>query len=525
MRAGAIVLAWLLAASVLAAPVPLSRPAPPPDKTLTDEQAQLFANNLAQLIFQVSESYVRPITQADLTFAALSGLYETARKPVPKDLRKRITDAIGKEEPKEVAVARGVFPAGLAPLLATAVKEAGAGGNLEGQNLLLLACQSMTHVLDPHTLVITATEAREAAGLNQTYEGFGMEADLSTNRVTIRTVQPGGPAQQAGLRPGDELLRIDGKTPAEWEPEPLRARLVQVPSEEMTGAPPAPKLVLSVRGRRGKPEREVTLTRERFRPETILGVRRHDDHSWDYWADRKNRIAHVRVGPLANGTANELRGVLENLQADGVRGLVLDLRWCPGGFLKEASGVAELLLGPCEVATIKTRNDKEVFRSTGEGKFLDFPVIALISPSTSGGGELVACALQDHHRARIAGQRSRGKGSVQNSFFAGDVGLKLTTGTFYRPNGKSLHRFADSRPQDDWGVRPEADLEMRLSPDLGKQLERWWLWQTLRPGGSTEALPLDDPEMDPQRQAAVAAMREMIERKAPAKARPPAGGS
>jgi C-terminal peptidase prc len=319
------------------------------------------------------------------------------------------------------------------------------------------------------------------------------------------------------LRPGDELLRIDGKTPAEWEPEPLRTRLAQAASEEMPdGYAAYPKMVLVVR-HRGKPQREVTLNRRRFRPETILGVSRHDDHSWDYWIDHKNRIAHVRVGPLAIGTADELRNALEGLQAGGIRGLLLDLRWCPGGFLKEASGAAELLLGPCEVATIKTRSDKEVLRSTGEGKFLDFPVIALINPSTSGGGELIACALQDHHRARIAGQRSRGKGSVQNSFFAGDVGLKLTTGTFYRPNGKSLHRFADSRPEDDWGVRPEPELEMRISPALARQLERWWQWQTLRPGGSSEALPLDDPEMDPQRQAALTALREMLDRKAPPK--------
>jgi carboxyl-terminal processing protease len=519
MRAGVIVLAGLLAATVVAAPVAPPAGAPAAGKTIPDEGAQIFANNLSSLIMQISDSYVRPVSHLDLSFAALSGIYQAARLPVPKNLRKELDNAIGKEE---ITRTRGVIEPKLAGVLQTRVQEAGAGGRLEAQNLLLFACRGMTRVLDPHTVVISAGEAREAAGLNQTYDGFGMEADISSGRVVLRSVQAGGPAQQAGLRPGDELLRIDGKTPAEWELEQLRTRLAQTASEEMPGGPPAAELAVVVR-RRGKPQREVTLNRRRFRPETILGVARNDDHTWDYWIDRKKRIAHVRVGPLAVGTADELRSVLEGLQGGGIRGLLLDLRWCPGGFLKEASGAAELLLGPCEVATIKTRHDKEVLRSTGDGKFLDFPVIALISPSTSGGGELIACALQDHHRARIAGQRSRGKGSVQNSFFAGDVGLKLTTGTFYRPNGKSLHRFADSRPEDDWGVRPEPDLEMRISASLARQLERWWQWQTLRPGGSTEALPLDDPEMDPQRQAALTALREMLDRKTPAKTRSPAG--
>jgi carboxyl-terminal processing protease len=517
MRGTAIVLAWVLVPAVLAAPVPPAV-SPVAAKTISDEQAQAFASNLEQFIAQISESYVRPVTEADLAFAALSGLYEGVRKPVPRDLRKRIKKAIGKEEepPKGVAVARGVQNPQLNALLAAVFKDAGAGG-FEGQNPLLLACRGMTRILDPHSLVVTAAEAHEAAGFNQTYEGFGLEADVFPGGVVLRSVQPGGPAQMAGLRPGDEVLRVDGRAPAEWELDQLRTRLAQNASEDLPGAPAADRLVLKVRGRRGKSDRDVTLTRMRFRPETILGVRRNDDNSWDYWIDRKNRIAQVRVGPLATGTADELRIVLEGLRAEGLRGLLLDLRWCPGGFLKEASGVAELFLGACEVATIKSRTDKEVFRSTGEGKVLNFPVIALISPSTSGGGELIACALQDHHRARMAGQRSRGKGSVQNSFSAGDIGIKLTTGTFYRPNGKSLHRFADSRPEDDWGVRPEPELEMRLSADLNKQLERWWLWQTLRPGSSTDYLPLDDLEMDPQRQAAVKAMREMLDRKPPSK--------
>jgi carboxyl-terminal processing protease len=103
-----------------------------------------------------------------------------------------------------------------------------------------------------------------------------------------------------------------------------------------------------------------------------------------------------------------------------------------------------------------------------------------------------------------------GKGSVQTPrpVPGGAFFMKLTTGTFLRPSGKNMHRFADSKPADDWGVRPDAGLESRVSPTLGKQLKEWWLLQTLRPGPATEILPLDDPCHDPQRQDAVQALKK-----------------
>src|SRR5262249_4347747 len=157
--------------------------------------------------------------------------------------------------------------------------------------------------------------------------------------------------------------------------------------------------------------------------------------------------------------------------------LILDLRGCPGGYLKEATAAAELFLPACTVATVKSRVEEEqVYRSAGTGAFQDFPVVVLIGADTSGGGELIAAALQDHKRARVAGQRSFGKASVQTSVSPGaGVGLKLTSGTFVRPGGKNLHRFPDSSPADDWGVRPDAGLELRISADLGRQLKQWYL--------------------------------------------------
>jgi C-terminal processing protease CtpA/Prc len=112
----------------------------------------------------------------------------------------------------------------------------------------------------------------------------------------------------------------------------------------------------------------------------------------------------------------------------------------------------------------------------------------------------------------VAGQRTLGKASIQTMLGlpVPDAGLKLTSGTFLRPSGKNLHRFPDSRSGDDWGVRPDAKAECRQSPELNRQLKEWWMLQTLRPGTSNEALPLDDPGADPQRETARQALLGLL---------------
>ncbi len=161
---------------------------------------------------------------------------------------------------------------------------------------------------------------------------------------------------------------------------------------------------------------------------------------------------------------------------------------------------------------MRLRNRPEdVYRSLDGDKLRDFPMVVLINGDTVGGGELIAAALQDHHRAVLIGQRTRGKGNVQTISPLGTLSLKVTSGTLLRPSGKNLHRFPDNKPTDDWGVTPDAGREFRISPDLSRALRKWWEQQTMRPGSSTERLPLDDPLVDPQRNAAWEALTELLD--------------
>ncbi len=203
--------------------------------------------------------------------------------------------------------------------------------------------------------------------------------------------------------------------------------------------------------------------------------------------------------------------------------LILDLRWCPGGLLNQAAEIASLFLGAGPIASVKYRSPNRQgageFRADGgvQGvKFKDVPLLVLVNGSTSGGGELIAAALQDNERAHVAGQRTLGKASVQTPIYLnGNTAwaFKLSAGTFVRPSGKNLQRFSESKPEDDWGVRPDKEFTIPVSPSLGSRLRLWHDHYALRPPDSREALALDDPQADPQRFRALRLLKEMIGKK------------
>jgi carboxyl-terminal processing protease len=259
-----------------------------------------------------------------------------------------------------------------------------------------------------------------------------------------------------------------------------------------------------------QPRREeivCTVVREPL----ILGARRIPDGTWDFMLDRQHKIGLIRVGLLTsrrsdlNGgepdTEEQIRKAIADLRESGLRGLILDLRECPGGVVQGAVQVADMFLDEKLIATLHSRGDglagPSERMSGAENSILDLPLVVLVGPDTSGGGELIAAALQDHGRARIAGQRTRGKASVQSPT-VGIMGVyvRLTTGAFVRPSGKNLNRFADSRPSE-WGVQPEEDLEVRLSAGLRRRLRAWRCQQDHQPVDPRVMLPLDDPEKDP----------------------------
>ncbi len=474
-----------------------------PTRNSPDADNQLFGRQLLNASNQIVDQYVRPVTHAQVLYAALKGLYDKAGRPLPAHFKGDLEEV----KTDEATLA----------LLAKARKDC--GGNRELTDDLRVVFEAVAASLDPSTKVITADDQRPNAALQAEMVGFGLEIapHLVAESLRVTVVFPGGPAQGGGLRPGDAITRLNDQAVHELSAEKVdqllgvwvseNARTLGLDEPALQVPPP---LEIAYRRPGVAKEQKTTLEQRHFRTETVLGVSRRDDNAWNYFLDTEAGVAQVRVASLAKGTARELHEVLTELHVKKLRGLVLDLRWCPGGYLDESIDCARLFLDTEKVlTTVKARGrDDVIYRANKEGDFTDFALVVLVNDDTRGGAELIAAALQDHGRARVAGQRSFGKASVQTQVHLGlpYTGMKLTSGTFQRPGGKTLHRFPESKLTDDWGVRPDAALECRLSPEANRALKEAWLLQTLRPGSSRERLVLDDPAMDMPRQTAAAAL-------------------
>jgi carboxyl-terminal processing protease len=518
--------------------------------------ARGFALQLNRVVEMTASQYVRPVSRDALARAALDGLYESARMPVPPEFTAEL-ERLARQSELIASLEQGVAPlvAQLSPegqhtavrtlmviretnsaeridLYARARERLGDLEALRGNEALLHSVRGMIKLLDPYC-GLTSNREWSRGSADEVAPGFGFELtpNLGVGPLVVREVVPGSPAQKAGLRPGDRITHIAGQavnaaTDAEAlllvggpqpvpppVPPPMPPRGAANPTAAVARPVTPRPLELTVQ-RGGDRPFQIKLEPQAFKGETVLGVMRNDDNTWDYWIDRKAGIAHVRIASLASGTADDLAQVVDDLRAHDLKGLVLDLRWCPGGLLPEAVNVALFFVGSRRVARVKGRDGREIeynlagespaASAADEGALAKIPLVVLVNGATSGGAELIAAAIQDNHRGRIAGQRTLGKASVQTAFDLVDsTKLKLSTGTFVRPSGKNLHRFPDSKDSDDWGVRPDDGREYRVSPELTRKLREWWQQQTLRPGRSCDVLPLDDPAVDTQRQAAV----------------------
>ena len=154
---------------------------------------------------------------------------------------------------------------------------------------------------------------------------------------------------------------------------------------------------------------------------------------------------------------------MEDLKKRKLRGLILDLRFNPGGLLSSAIEVSNLFISKGRIVSTKGRNTPErIWDAHGSDAFEGFPMVVLVNRYSASASEIVSACLQDHQRAVIIGERTWGKGSVQNiiELEDGSSALKLTTASYRRPSGKNIHRFPDAKDTDEWGVMPDLGYEL-----------------------------------------------------------------
>jgi carboxyl-terminal processing protease len=323
--------------------------------------------------------------------------------------------------------------------------------------------------LDPHSTYINPREYRQFDKQSEgKFGGVGIQVGIDPqNRGLLTVISPmvGTPAYEAGVLAGDVILKIDGKST-----ETLR----MAEAVDLIQGEPGQKVVLTVLHEGTREPVDVPIVRAVISVPSVLGDLRKPDNpkEWDFLLDKENKIGYIRLTNFSKTAAAELREVVQGLEAQGVRGLVLDLRNNPGGLLKSAVEISDLFLTEGRIVSTKGRNHREeVYDAKPEGTLLlpaeRYPMAVLVNKYSASASEIVAAALQDHGRAVVVGERTYGKGSVQNIIMMEHEtsALKLTTASYWRPSGKNIHRFPDSKETDDWGVKPDPKLEVPMKDE------------------------------------------------------------
>jgi carboxyl-terminal processing protease len=336
------------------------------------------------------------------------------------------------------------------------------------RELMEAAIEGMLSKLDPYSNYIAPDEIdRFRTSVESEFGGIGIQVEVQNGELVITNPLHGAPAYRAGLLVGDRITAIEGIDAKDLTIDEAARKLKGQPGVEVS---------LTVQRPGETMPRTVVLKREIVRVKTVLGDRRKSDDNWNYLYDPERKIGYIRVTAFARHTTQELRQALDELHAQGLQGLVLDLRFNPGGLLTTAIEVSDMFLSKGVIVSTEGRNSpRRSWDAREENTFDGFPMAVLVNHYSASASEIVSACLQDHHRAVIVGARSWGKGSVQNiiDLENGKSALKLTTAGYLRPSGKNIHRPEGAGEEGEWGVAPNEGYALKMTDEEARQYLQW----------------------------------------------------
>ncbi len=331
--------------------------------------------------------------------------------------------------------------------------------DVDRRELFEAAIQGVLGKLDPYSAYIGPEELKQfRSSVESEFGGIGIQIGMDDGRLKVLSPLVGSPAYKAGVLAGDWIVEIDGKS---TEGISIDDAVKRLKGEAGT------KVAIVVRSEGNAEKRTVEVARERIHVETVLGDHRDPEDAWSFVLDGETRVGYIRLTAFSRDTARELRQALEKLKNDNARGLILDLRFNPGGLLSAAIEVADLFIAKGRIVSTKGRNSPErAWDAKQNAVFENVPMVVLVNRYSASASEIVAACLQDNKRAAIVGERTWGKGSVQNviELEEGASALKLTTAAYRRPSGKNIHRFDKADENGEWGVLPDDGYELKLDP-------------------------------------------------------------
>jgi carboxyl-terminal processing protease len=304
---------------------------------------------------------------------------------------------------------------------------------------------------DPYSVLLTGDDYK--ALTEQTsgnYAGLGIQIDVRDGWITVVAPLPETPAERAGVQTGDQIIEVDGKSTEGWKND---------------------QAVKALRGDAGT-KISIAIRRSGIADPITYNLTRATIHirSVPPGTMFDGGVGYISLNPVAETSADELREEITGMKTKGMKSLILDLRYNPGGLLDQGVKVADLFLDTKQeiVATRgRARGSSKEFFDDARQSWPELPIVVLVNDGTASAAEIIAGALQDHDRAVVVGTPTFGKGLVQTLFPLGDgVALKLTTARWYTPSGRTIQRIA--KDEEDQLAQAAAEAT-DSTPDLKKE--------------------------------------------------------
>jgi len=445
--------------------------------TITTTAAEAYASRVMSGLETVQTSYIKEQKLSDLVANAVRGLYLRADEKLPDELKTTL-DGFG-----------GSTRAELRKVLTDARVALGTREDLDKNKDVELTLQMVMSKLDRYSEFVEKDKVEQMdRDLGKGFSGIGVIIRREVVKDGLMVVTPikDSPAYRAGIKAGDVIKDIIRKNDSEGK---------ALDKEEVTSTrgmktDEAVKLIL------GKPGTEVSVTveregstqpvrfdlnRGRIAVETVLGYKREKNDDWNFYVDPESKIAYIYLTQFGFASADELEKVMKKLEKDGIRGMVFDLRYNPGGYLPVVVKMCDMFLEDGAIVEVRPRvGEKEAYRKRGAISYLKFPMVCMVNGYSASASEIMSACLQDHGRALVVGERSYGKGSVQTIMPFRPTGgeLKMTIATFWRPSGINLNKSSTSgKDEDSWGVSPTEGYNLKLSQEesiqLADRLQNW----------------------------------------------------
>jgi len=340
---------------------------------------------------------------------------------------------------------------------------------VDSKDLIEKAIQGMVHSLDPHSSLLAPDDFKELQIDTQgEFTGIGVSITMKDGFVTVISPIEGTPAYKAGIKAGDKIIKVNGKTTGD-----LRQAV------KMIRGPKGTEVVVTIAREDVKKPIDFKIIRDIIPVESVKAM------------VIKPGYGYIWITNFRDNTTDDLLSELEKFKSNKtpLKGLILDLRDNPGGLLNQAIKVSDLFLEKGTILSIKGRKEKntQIYEATPNKVKRNYPIVLLINGGSASASEIVAGALQDQKRALIMGTTSFGKGSVQSVEKLRDgYGLKLTIARYYTPSGRSIQakgiqpdivvkrRVIDKEATEDIsdeGMLKEKDLQNHLEavPEKGQE--------------------------------------------------------